>query len=332
MIPRRALLASAWPVLGSVAGLGRAARAATTVEAWPGSRQVKLIVPLAPGGTADVLARILSARVMEQSEGRGSIVIENRTGGGNAVGWQAAARAAPDGRTLLMTDNSLAMAVPLRRDLGFDPRSDLVPVSRIADLAPVFCVAANSPIRTLGDLLAAARARPGELFFGSGGNGSAPHLAAELLQQVADIRMTHVGYRGMAQAAQDLVTGRVQFAIAALPTVAGLLRDGGQIRIIAVGTAERAPALPDVPTARESGLDYDLAFWFGLLAPQGTPPEVALGMSDVFARVAREPAVMARLEELGARVVAGPPDRFRAELAAEIAVWEKIVRERKIEL
>jgi tripartite-type tricarboxylate transporter receptor subunit TctC len=323
MIARRALLASSL-ALPSIAR----AQAAP----WPGDRQVKVIVPLAPGGTADVFARLLSARLTEHAGGRGAVVVENRTGGGNAVGWQAAARAAPDGNTLLMTDNSLAMAVPLRRDLGFDPRTDLVPVSRVADLAPVICVPDKSPIRTISDLVAAARARPGEMFYGSGGIGSAPHLATELLQEVAGIRMTHVSYRGMAQATQDLSAGRVQLAIAALPTVAGLLRDGGQIRVIAVGTAERAPALPDIPTVREAGLDYDLAFWFGLFAPRGTPADMAAAMSQAFVQVAREPSVTARLQELGAKVVAGDPESFRSDIMSEIAIWERIVRERKIEL
>ncbi|SHJ22625.1 Tripartite-type tricarboxylate transporter, receptor component TctC [Roseomonas rosea] len=323
MIARRALLASALaaPRIASAQG-----------ASWPGDRQVKVIVPLAPGGTADVFARLISSRMSERSGGRGSMVVENRTGGGNAVGWQAAARAAPDGNTLLMTDNSLAMSAPLRRDLGFDPQADLVPVCRVADLAPVICVPDRSPIRTVQDLVAAAQRRPGEMFYGSGGNGSAPHLASELLQDVAGIRMNHVSYRGMAQASQDLAAGRLDMAIAALPTVAGLLRDGGQIRVIAVGAGERAPALPDVPTVRESGLDYALAFWFGLFAPKGTSAEAAAAMSQAMVQVIREPYVTGRLEELGAVVVASDPDSFRAAIRSEVALWERIVRERKIVL
>lgn len=326
MLTRRALIATslAAPILSS------GARA--QVAAWPGDRQVRVVVPLAPGGTADLLARLLAQKVTERAGGRAAVVVENRSGGGNAVGWQSVVRAPPDGNTLLMTDNSLAMAVPLNRELGFDPRTDLAPVSRIADLAPVFCVPDNSPVRTLPDLLTMARAKPDGLFYGSGGTGSATHLAAEMLLDAANVRMTHVGYRGMALATQDLAAGRVQCIIAALPTVAGLLREGGRIRIIAVGSAARTPSLPDVPTARETGLDYTLAFWFGLLAPRGTDPAVVLRMRDAFAAAAAEPSVHARMEDLGAAPVLGMPNGLSTDIVAEVAQWNRIVHERKITL
>ena len=323
MLARRALLA---------ASLAAPALSVRAQPAWPGDRQVRVVVPLAPGGTADLLARLLAQKVTERAGGRAAVVVENRTGGGNAVGWQSVVRAAPDGNTLLMTDNSLAMAVPLNRDLGFDPRTDLAPVSRVADLAPVFCVPNNSPARTLPDLLAMARARPDELFYGSGGMGSATHLAAELLLDVAGVRMTHIGYRGMALATQDLAAGRVQFIVAALPTVAGMLRDGGRIRVIAVGSAARTPTLPDVPTAREAGLDYTLNFWFGLFAPRATDLALVAAMSDAFAGAGADPAVRARMEELGATAAMGTPEALGAEVTAEVALWSRIVRERGITL
>ena len=301
-------------------------------SAWPGDRQARIVVPLSPGGTADVLARLLAQGVTERMGGRAGVVVENRTGGGNAVGWMSVVRAPPDGSTLLMTDNSLATTVPLNRELGFDPRTDLAPISRVADLAPVMCVPNDSPAQSLPDLLVMAREKPEMLFYGSGGTGSATHLAAELLQEVAGVRMTHVGYRGMALATQDLAVGRVQFIIAALPTVAGMLRDGGRIRVIAVGTPERSPALPDVPTAKEAGLDYALAFWFGLLAPRRVDPAVVAAMRDAFVAAAAGPAVRSRMEDLGAAVVMGTPDEFRADLETEVALWTRIVRERRIAL
>lgn len=325
MITRRAALAA-------TLALPLAAPAVRAQAAWPGDRQARLIVPLAPGGTADVLARLLAQGITERTGGRAGVVVENRTGGGNAVGWMSVVRAPPDGSTLLMTDNSLATTVPLNRELGFDPRTDLAPICRVADLAPVMCVPNDSPVRTLPDLLALAREKPEALFYGSGGTGSATHLAAELLQEVAGVRMTHVGYRGMALATQDLAAGRVQFIVAALPTVAGMVRDGGRIRIIAVGTPERSPALPDIPTAKEAGLDYALAFWFGLLAPRRVDPAVVLAMRDAFAAAAATPVASSRMQELGATIVMGSPDEFRADIEAEVALWTRIVRERRITL
>ncbi|MBI0539189.1 tripartite tricarboxylate transporter substrate binding protein [Roseomonas sp. KE2513] len=299
---------------------------------WPGERQAKIIVPLAPGGTADLLARLIAQRLTERAEGRATVVVENRTGAGNAIGWAAAARAAPDGNTALFTDNSLAMAIPLRQEMGFDPRTDLVPVTRVADLAPVFCVPNESPYRTIGDLVAAAKARPEAINYGSGGNGSAPHLATEYFSHVAGIRMTHVGYRGMAQATQDLAGGRVSFIISTQPTVAGLLGAGSRIRIIAVGTGSRHPALPDVPTVKEAGLHYELSFWFGLFAPKGTPPALVTAMQEAVAASVSDPASRRKMEEMGATFVLSTPDAFRADIATEAGLWSSIVRERQIRI
>jgi tripartite-type tricarboxylate transporter receptor subunit TctC len=295
--------------------------------AWPADRPVRIIVPLAAGGTADFLARHLANRLQELT-GQ-SFVVENRTGGGGAVGWQAVARAAPDASTVLLTDNALAIATAAGRDLGFDPRNDLEPVSLLAQYPPLMMAGPSLPVQDLPGFVAYAKSRPGQLFYGSGGIGSVPHLQAELLQETAGIRLNHVSYRGMAQAVTDLLAGQLQFILPVYPTVAGQLR-GGTLKPMAVGAVARLPALPDVPTAREMGIDFVHHAWFGLLAPRGTTPEALAAMQAVLAAAMGGQDFGRRLEETGATVPAADTATFRAAIAAEIALWSRVLREHNI--
>ncbi|MCG7361512.1 tripartite tricarboxylate transporter substrate binding protein [Roseomonas sp. ACRSG] len=330
--PRLTRRGAALLLAGAPALLARPAlvRAATSSRpAWPADRPVRVIVPLAAGGTADFLARHLASRLQELT-GQ-SFVVENRTGGGGAVGWQAVARAAPDATTVLLTDNSLAIAAAAGRDVGFDPRQDLEPVSLLAQYPPLLTAAPSLPVQDLKGFLAYAKARPGQLFYGSGGIGSVPHLQAELLQEAAGIRLNHVSYRGMAQAVTDLIGGQVQFILPVYPTVAGQLR-GGALKPMAVGAAERLPALPDLPTAREQGLDFVHHAWFGLLAPRGTPQEALAGMQAVMASAMSGQDFGRRLEETGATVPGAETAAFREAMASEIALWSRVLREHNIKV
>ncbi|MFT8246066.1 Bug family tripartite tricarboxylate transporter substrate binding protein [Roseomonas sp. BN140053] len=295
---------------------------------WPSNRPVRVIVPLAAGGTSDFLARSVGARLQEMT-GQ-SFAVENRTGGGQAVGWQAGARAVPDGTTVTMCDNSLPLAVALGRDLGFDPRAELAPVTMLAEYAPILMVNPSLPVRDLREFVAYAKDRPGQLFYGSNGVGAIPHLQAELLQDVAGIRLNHVSYRGLAQAATDLMAGQIHLVIAAIPTILGQMRSG-TLRAIAVATqGPRVPAAADVPSAREQGIDFTSTNWFGMMAPQGTPPDIVASMQTTIAAALGDPDLRRRIEESGGTPASSTPDDFRHSVDAEIASWTRIVREKNI--
>ncbi len=274
---RRLFLAAA-TMLAAAPALALA-QSPSSVPAWPGNRQVRILITYPPGGTTDFVARLFAQRLGEQTGA--TFVVENRSGGGGVVGWTAAVRAAPDGTTLLLTDNSLATAPPLYHNLGFDIRTDFTPISLLVDYPTVFVVPGNSTARTLRDFVEAQRGQAvGATFYGSMGAGSSPHLYTEYLQDLADIRMTHVPYRGMGPAFTDLLAGRVGLLIAAPPTVLGAVRDG-RARAIAIGTkGDRIPALPDVPTARELGFDFTYSFWYGLLGPRGMEPAVVARIQE----------------------------------------------------
>ena len=328
-LSRRAALGACLAVLSPAGSDVMAQPAAATT--WPTNRPVRIIVPVAAGGTSDFMARSLAQRLQEATGGL-SFVVENRTGGGGAIAWQAAARGAPDGTILAVVDNALPIAMALGRDLGFDPTMDLEPLSPIADFAPVVVVNSALPVRTLGEFVAYARARPGELFYGSNGTGGITHLQTELLQDVAGLRMTHVSYRGNAQAAADVVSGRLHVLVAVVPTVVGQLRSGG-LRAIAVGTAEgRIGAVPEVPSAREQGFDFANSVWFGLMAPRGTPPATVGAMHMAVAAAMAPPEFRQRVEENGGRVAADTPAAFRQFVSDDAATWSRVIREKNIKL
>jgi tripartite-type tricarboxylate transporter receptor subunit TctC len=295
--------------------------------AWPAERgPVRVIVPLAAGGTADFLARTVAQKLQE---GTGlAFAVENRTGGGGAIGWAATARAAADGTTIGVVDNALPIALAMNRDIGFDARTELEFITQMALFPPILCVSNSLPVSNLAEFIAYARARPGELFYGSGGLGSVPHLQAELLQEMTGIRLNHVPYRGMAQAVTDLIGGRLAFIAPVFPTAAGQLR-AGAMRPIAVGAPERIAVLPDVPTAREQGVDFVSSASFGLAAPRGTAPATASRMREVVRTVAGE-ELGRRMAETGGRLVLNTGAEYRAAVEAETRIWGRIIRERNI--
>jgi len=314
-------------LLAAPALLPRRARAQGNTP-WPADKPVRLVVTLAAGGTADFLARSLAQRLQEITGN--SFVVENRTGGSGAVGWQAAARAAPDATTLLVMDNSLPIAAAAGRDIGFNLARDLEPVWLLAQYAPIVVVNPSLPVTDLPGFVDYAKARPGQLFYGSNGIGSVTHLQTELLQAATGMRLNHVSYRGMAQAATDLVAGQVQLFLPVFPTVAGQIR-GGSLKPIAVGTAgPRIPALPAVPSAREQGIDFAEGTWFGLMAPRGLPREALSAMQSALATACAGDAFRRRLEEGGATVPEGQPTPFGETVTREVALWTRVLRERNI--
>jgi tripartite-type tricarboxylate transporter receptor subunit TctC len=301
-----------------------------TLAALPALAQqpVRMIIAWPPGGTTDFVTR-LYARHLQDLLGQ-PFVVENRPGGGGSIAWRAVAQARPDGMTLLLTENSLATAPPLMPDLGLDPRTDFTPIALLVDYPSVIAVPAALPARTLPELIALAQRDPGALNFGSMGNGSSLHLYTEVLQDAGGFRMTHVPYRGAGPAFTDLLAGRIQVLLAAPPTVLGAVR-GGQARVLAIGTSGgRIPALPDVPTAREAGVDFPLAYWYGLLGPKGMDPAMVARLLDGVRRANALPDVQARLAEQGGVPIGQDGAALAKLLADDLARWTALIRAKGI--
>lgn len=321
---RRSLLRAALALV--VAGSGAIAHA----QGYP-NRPVTVVVPFATGSASDVFTRVVLDHIATRGTFR--FVVDNKPGAGGNVGTQHVAKATPDGYTLLMSSSGpLAANKTLVKTLGYDPEKDFEPIAMFAVVPNVIVVSTKLPVRTLPDLIAYAKMKPKELNYGSVGIGSSQHLAGAFFEQVTGAQMVHVPYRVTSQMVTDMVSGQVQVGFQLLPNVKGMI-DGGQVRPIAVASSRRLAALPDVPTTREAGLaGYESAAWFAFLAPKGTPraaidrfhAELVLSMSD--------PAVRARLSDLGAEAVVTTPEDLGRHISAEIAKWREIITKAGITL
>jgi tripartite-type tricarboxylate transporter receptor subunit TctC len=303
--------------------------AALATPAFAQARPVRIVVAFPPGGAADIVARLL-AEPLARAWGV-PVVVENRAGAGGNIAGAEVARAEPDGLTLLITSQSVAVNRFLYARMPFDAATDLAPVSLAIQVPNVMVVPTASPDRSVADFLARARANPGRLNFGSAGIGSSIHLAGELFRHMARVDMTHVPYRGAGPAMQDLMGGRLDVMFDTLTVSAGPIRQGG-IRALGVTTAARAPTLPDVPPIAETLPGYDISSWFAFLAPGRTPAAVAERQSRDIAAALREAAVSTRLGELGATPVGSTPDALAAAMRAEAALWEPIIRSANIRI
>jgi len=287
---------------------------------------VRVIVPFAAGGPADLVARTIAARLTE-SIGQ-SVVIENRDGAGGNIGTAAVARAAPDGRTLLLgTNGPLVINVSLLASLPFDPLTDFTPISHLAAVPLYLVVPASLPARSVQELIAAARARPGSISYASSGIGSGGHLAGGLLAQRAGVQMTHVAYRGAAPAMTDLLAGRVDMLFVGMPVVAAHLQEG-RVRVLGVVTPRRTTERPDIPTIAEAGLPgFEIASWYGLLGPAGLPRPIVERLHAEVVRILNLPDVTEVLFRTnGLERVASTPEEFAATLRSEIPQYREIVR------
>lgn len=300
-----------------------------TAPALAQARPVRIIVAFPPGGAADIVARLLADRLRDAWGA--PVVVENRAGaGGNTAGAEAA-RAEPDGSTLLITSQSVAVNRILYARMPFDPTADLAPVSMAIQVPNVMVVPATSPERSVAEFIARARANPGRLNYGSAGVGTSIHLAGELFAHMTGIRMTHVPYRGAGPAMQDLLAGRLDVMFDTLTVSAGPIRQGG-IRALGVTTAARAPTLPDVPPIADAVPGYALSSWFAFFAPARTPAAIILRQSRDIAAALRDPPVAARLAELGATPVGSTPEALGDAMRAEAALWEPIIRAANINI
>jgi tripartite-type tricarboxylate transporter receptor subunit TctC len=288
-------------------------------------RPVMLVVAFTPGGPSDVLARILG-RKLHELLGQ-PFVIENRPGAGGNIAAEAVANAAPDGYTLLMGNNSiLATNASLYRKINYDPERDFLPVSLIGTQANILVVNPSVPASSLAELIALAKAKPGQLNFASSGHGAAAHLAGELFKAEARIDIVHVAYKGAAPALQDVIAGHVQMMFATAASVVGLIRDG-KVRPLAVTTPKRTAILPDVPTVAELGIPgFDATTWHGLVAPAGASKDVIGALHYGTVTALNDPAVRKSLTDLGVDIVGNSPKEFDAYIKAEIPKWSAVVR------
>lgn len=293
-------------------------------QAWP-NRPVKLILPFAAGGAADVVARITMGKVSEQTGQQ--FVIENRTGASGNIGTEAAARAAPDGYTFLVgSPGTMAINPHFFSKLPYDALKDFVPVVYVARFPQVIAVHNDVPAKTLQELIALAKAEPGRLDYGSSGNGSTGHLITETFLSQAGIRMAHVPFRGGAPAIQALAGGHVKMVIDGLPSFGPVL-DGGRVRLLGITSAQRWPDLPDLPTVAEAGVPgFDMGSWVVLFAPTGTPQEVVTRFAAETTRALADPEVQARLRKVGALPAGGTPADAMRFHRGEHERWGAAVR------
>jgi tripartite-type tricarboxylate transporter receptor subunit TctC len=302
------------------AGLVTAAQA----QNYP-NRPIHLIAPFPVGGLADVLARSVGDEI-SKTLGQ-PVIVENRAGVGGNVGADAVAKAAPDGYTLLMTSAGILTANPfLYTTMPFDAATAFVPVSNVADMPMLVVVNPKVEAKTLGELVAFARAQPGKLNFGSPGIGTTGHLGLAMLMHAANVKITHVIYRGAAPAVIDLIAGQIDGVVDNPPTVLRHI-ESGRLRALAVAAKTRMPQLPNLPTAAEAGVaNYEASSWFGIVAPAGTPPAIIARLHKEIVAALHTPAMRERFAKSGARLVGNSPDEFAAQIRADRVKWGEIIR------
>ncbi|MBO9353549.1 tripartite tricarboxylate transporter substrate binding protein [Bordetella petrii] len=304
------------------AGLARTAGAAAAYPSGP----VRVIVPYPPGGPADIVARSIAAK-LAISLGQ-PFVVENRSGAGGNIGTEEVARAAPDGQTLLLgTNGPLVVNRSLYAKLPFDPQKNFAPITEIAEIPLVLLAHPSVPVNNVQELIAYAKAHPGQLNYGSSGAGSGGHLAGALLAQRAGIDLAHIPYRGMAPATTALLAGHVKLMVGGLLAAMPSLQNGS-LKGLAVVTAKRASFAPDIPTVAESGLPgFQIVSWYGLLAPAGTPPAIVQKLHDAVIDALNQPDIHQRLfVDGGLEKIASTPQQFAAQIAKEIPEYAAIVK------
>jgi tripartite-type tricarboxylate transporter receptor subunit TctC len=310
-------------------GVALAASASAQAQAWP-AKPVTFIVPYPPGGGTDVIARIVQEPLSRQL-GQ-PIVIENRGGAGGSIGTAVAAKAVPDGHTLLFTLSSHSINPAIYKSLPFDTERDFRPVSTICSLPQLFAVNPGTPYRNFKDLVSFIKGNPGKLDYASVGIGSPSHMAGELLKLKLGAYMVHIPYRGGGPAVAAAMAGDVPLLIVSIPAAMSQVR-AGRLRPLAVSTAKRTPVLPDVPTIAEAtGLkDFEVDSWYAVFAPARTPDEVIARLNREIATVVSRPEVKAKLLEQGADGMSTTPEKLGQMVKREIAEWRAVVKHAKIE-
>ena len=308
-------------VLLTLALAAAVATAHAQTGTWP-NKPVRVLVPFPPGGTTDIVARTFAPLFAEEFGQQ--FVVDNRAGAGGAIGAEIAARANPDGYTMIVVTSSYAATAVLHK-LPYDPVKGIAPISMIGILPFVLAVHPSVKARNLKEFIELTRARPGVLNFGSPGTGSTPHLAGELFQQMTHTKWLHVAYKGDSPALADLLGGQIQ-AMIATAVVLGPHIKAGKLRALAVTTKDRSPAMPDLPTVGEAVPGYAVDGWAGMWAPAGTPRGVISRLNQSVARILKQPDVQERLRVNGAAPTPSTPEAFAQVIAQDIATWSKVVK------
>ena len=303
--------------------------AAIAQETYP-AKPIRLIVPFPPGAGTDTVARFVAQKLGESM--KATIVIENKTGAGGAIGAAEAARADPDGYTLLFVAGPFTTVAASAKSPGYDPVKQFVPVAPIAAGPLAFVVGIDVPANSMREFIALAKQKPGALNYGSAGSGSINHLALELLNARAGTNIVHVPYRGIADATKDLLAGNIQAMTASIPATLPQVA-AKKVKVLAVTGAKRIPQLPDVPSWQEEGVpNANVINYWGIVAPVGTPPAIVARLNADVQKVLAQPEVRERLEREGAEIVSGPPERLGTLIATDLAEWKKLIVEAKITL
>ena len=309
----------------SAAALAACVAAGAQAQSYP-TRPVRLIIPFSPGGAADVPGRILADRAT-QALGQ-QVVIENRPGAGSTIGAEAAAKAAPDGYTLFMISNTHFVSAALHKKLTYDSLNDYTPITQITSAPNILIVHPSLPAKSVKELIALAKSRPGDINYASSGNGSTQHLTGALFCKMAGINMTHIPYRGSGPVTADLLAGQVQVGF---PGIAGMLPHikSGKLRALGVTGAKRSPELPDLPTIAEAGVKgYEMVAWFGIAAPKSLPRELQSRVHSELLKVLKNPEMQKSMRVVGQEVAyQEKPEQFYEFMKVEAAKWAKVVKE-----
>ena len=295
---------------------------AASAQSYP-AHPVRWIVGYPPGGSTDIMARLIGARLSERLGQQ--FVIENKPGAGNNIGTAEVVRAAPDGYTILLVNPANAINATLYVNLNFNFIRDIAPVAGIARVPNVMTVHPSVPAKTVAEFIAYAKDNPGKVNMASSGNGTSVHLSGEMFMAMTGVKMQHVPYRGSAPALTDMLAGQVQVIFDNMPSVIPHIK-AGTLRALAVTTAARAPELPDVPTVAETVKDFEASAWFGIGAPKGTPKEVIERLNKEVNAILAEPTIKQRLADLGGVPIVATPEEFGKVVADETAKWEKVVK------
>jgi tripartite-type tricarboxylate transporter receptor subunit TctC len=312
-MPRRLIATLAFSLIAATAA----------AQEYP-SKPIKLIVPFPPAGGTDIMSRVVAQKLTDAN--KWTVVIDNRPGAGGNIGVDAAAKSAPDGYTIVMGQTSnLAINPTLYKDIPYDPMRDLMPVVLVGEGPIALAVRNESPIKTLADLVAAAKAKPGAITMASPGSGTVAHLSGVRLMQAAGVKFEHIPYKGASAAIPDLLGGNVDFYMSSVPSIQSQAA-AGRVRVLAVTSKRRSPIFPNVPTVSETYPGFDAVTWFGILAPARTPSPIVARLNAEINKALQDPGVRKAIEKEGGEVIGGTQQQFADLMKSDLAAWSTVVK------